>query len=200
MTAFLAGLGLGLTLIMPIGAQNVFVLNHGLQHRLPRSLWAAGAAATADTLLIVLGAAGASALVTEVPALRSTMVLVGVVFLLVLSWHSLRGDADAVDDGRSAPLRPRRTVAQGFGVSLLNPHAILDTVGVIGGAIAAQPVAARSPFAGGTIAASWLWFTVLVLAASVLHSHLTRRVRTGIQRATGLFMLGLAALLGLTLV
>ncbi|MBW3645555.1 MAG: hypothetical protein KY441_08635 [Actinobacteria bacterium] len=43
-------------------------------------------------------------------------------------------------------------------MSLLNPHAVLDTVGVIGTAIAAQEAVAQSAFAGGALTASWLWF------------------------------------------
>jgi arginine exporter protein ArgO len=46
-------------------------------------------------------------------------------------------------------------------VSLLNPNAILDTVGVIGAAIAAQEVTGRTAFAGGALTASWVWFVAL---------------------------------------
>lgn len=193
MPTFLAGVGLGLTLIVPIGAQNLFVINHGLQERLPRSLWAAMVTACCDTLLIILGALGASALLDAVPAARTALIVTGAVFLVMVGVRNMRSaaiEADVTDE-----VAPSSTIMAGVGVSLLNPHAILDTVGIIGGAIAAQPLAGRLSFAGGTITASWLWFLALVLLASVLRTRLSPRVRSHVQRGTGALMLVFAGIL-----
>ena len=51
--SFLAGLGLGFSLIVAIGAQNLFVLRQGL--RRDRVLLTAAICALSDALLIVLG-------------------------------------------------------------------------------------------------------------------------------------------------
>src|SRR3712207_5624797 len=61
-TPFLLGLILGLALIIPIGVQSLFVLNQGLLAGFPRALVGVVAVCFCDTFLIVLGAAGASAL------------------------------------------------------------------------------------------------------------------------------------------
>jgi L-lysine exporter family protein LysE/ArgO len=45
-------------------------------------------------------------------------------------------------------------VAKGVGVSLFNPHAVLDTIGIIGGVIAAQAAEEQLSFAAGTVSAS----------------------------------------------
>lgn len=82
MTAYLSGLMLGLALIVPIGPQNIVVLNQGLVVGFPRSLFAVVFAGICDTLLIVVGAVGVGALLTGIPALRSVLLAVGAVFLL----------------------------------------------------------------------------------------------------------------------
>lgn len=62
------------------------------------------------------------------------------------------------DHGEHAVAAPGAIARNTAAVSLLNPHAVLDTVGVIGTAIAAQEAVAQSAFAGGALTASWLWF------------------------------------------
>lgn len=76
----LAGLGLGLGLIVAIGAQNAFVLRQGIQreHVLPVVLICIGS----DAVLIVAGVAGAGALFTAVPWLVTAARWGGALFLL----------------------------------------------------------------------------------------------------------------------
>jgi len=66
-TTYLSGLMLGLALIVPIGPQNIVVLNQGLVVGLPKSLFAAAFAGICDTVLIVVGAVGVGALLAGVP-------------------------------------------------------------------------------------------------------------------------------------
>jgi L-lysine exporter family protein LysE/ArgO len=89
-----------------------------------------------------------------------------------------------------------RTVA----VSLLNPHAIIDTVGVIGAAVSAQPSSLRLAFGAGTATASWLWFTVLAVAAAGLRRGLTPDRRIWFDRASGVIMVTFGTLLVVELV
>jgi L-lysine exporter family protein LysE/ArgO len=189
---FLAGLLLGLALIMPIGVQNLFVLNQGLELGLPRALLAAASAALCDSLLILLGAFGAAAAFSAVPAARDVLIVAGVAFLGILGLRALttRPHEEAVPRVR----RARAIVAQAVGVSLLNPHAILDTVGVVGGAIASR-TGDRVEFAAGTVTASWLWFAGLVLAGALLDARIGVRGRLAIQRFSGALMLAFAVVL-----
>ncbi len=89
MATYLAGLLLGLAMILPIGMQNLFVLNQGLLNGFPRVLFAIVGTSFSDTLLILLGAAGASALLATLPGLRAALIVVGVAFLTVLGILSL---------------------------------------------------------------------------------------------------------------
>lgn len=189
-----AGLLLGLALIMPIGAQNVFVVGQGLAVGMPRALWAAVAAACCDTLLILLGAAGMSGLIGAVPAVRTTLLLAGAVFLTYLGVQSFRGSGGRLDGATSAPQPVSVVVRRSVSVSLLNPHAILDTVGVIGAAVVAQPAGSRVAFTVGTVSASWLWFLLLVVVATQVRRFLTPRATVWFDRVSGAIMLGFAVL------
>jgi L-lysine exporter family protein LysE/ArgO len=190
--AYLAGLALGLALIVPIGAQNVFVFGQGVALGMPRALWAVAGAGLCDTLLIVLGATGASALLDSVPGLRPAMLAAGAAFLAYLGVKSLRTrPADIADEAGS--WSPLRTVRRTAAVSLLNPHAILDTVGVLGAAIAAQAAASRTVFAAGAVTASWAWFLLLAGAATGLRGAMTKERRVWFDRASGLILLVFAA-------
>ncbi|SCL36425.1 L-lysine exporter family protein LysE/ArgO [Micromonospora nigra] len=194
-TTYLAGLALGLALIVPIGAQNVFVVGQGLAVGWPRAGWAVIAAGCCDTLLILAGAAGVSGLLTGFPALRGALLLGGAAFLTYLGVQSWRSTATTMRLEASEALRVRSVIRRTVAVSLLNPHAILDTVGVIGSAVAAQAETSRMLFAGGALSASWIWFLFLAAGAAALRRYLTPRRALWFERISGMVMLLFAAFL-----
>ncbi|MPZ26287.1 MAG: hypothetical protein GEV12_07485 [Micromonosporaceae bacterium] len=195
MTAAAAGVLLGLALIVPLGQQNVFVVTQGVAVGLPRALLAVVGAASCDTLLILLGAGGASAILHQISGLRPTLLAAGAVLLVYLGVRSLR--ATGGDGFDAEPVIGRRQVlGRTVAVSLLNPHAILDTVGVLGAAIVAQPAGSRVPFAAGVVVASWLWFLFLASAAALLRTGLTPSRRVWFDRFSGAVLLGFAGFLG----
>ncbi len=55
-------------------------------------------------------------------------------------------------------------------VSLLNPHAILDTIGVIGTSSLAYAGNERIAFTAACVLNSWVWFFLLALAGKWLGS------------------------------
>jgi L-lysine exporter family protein LysE/ArgO len=168
----------------------VFVIGQGLAVGVRRALWAASAAALCDSLLIAIGAAGVSGLLAALPAARTVLLLAGAVFLGYLGVRSWRSKGPRLDDSAAAD---RRVITRTVTVSLLNPHAILDTVAVIGAAVVAQPLPSRWLFAAGTVSASWLWFGLLAVAAARLRRHLTPRATVWFDRISGTVMLAFAA-------
>lgn len=196
MSAFFFGLLFGMATAFPVGVQSFVVLNQGLKVGYPRVFFGIVTASCCDTLLIVLGAAGVS-VILHAPGTREAVILVGVVFLLVMGVLALRTSSN--DEEVKSLMRPTAMVAQTVGVSLLNPHAVLETVGVLGAAIAAQTAENRLEFAVGVISASWVWFLMIGLGASVLQRWLTSPVRLWIQRGSGALMLALAGVLALKL-
>ena len=67
----LAGLGLGFSLIIAIGAQNLFVLRQGLRRE--HVLLVAAICAVSDGLLIVLGVSGVGLALQALPWLLSAV-------------------------------------------------------------------------------------------------------------------------------
>jgi len=175
-SAFTAGVGLCLGLIVAIGAQNAFVLRQGLrrEHLLPVVLFCFGA----DTLLVFAGVAGMAQVLANRPMLATVLAAGGAVFLFGYAALALRRawrpHAMTAADGPG--LRPplRAVMLQLAAFTLLNPHVYLDTVVLIGSVGAAQPGVAKWFFAAGTALASLGWFSTLGFGARFLAPWLAR--------------------------
>ena len=100
------GFGLGLGLIVAIGAQNAFVLRQGLRRRHVGLVVVL--CTLCDSALITLGAVGVGTLVASVPILTKLAVYGGAAFLIVYGALTLRNALKpgnltvARDDGTSA--------------------------------------------------------------------------------------------------
>lgn len=196
MTAFAFGLLFGMATAFPVGVQSFVVMNQGLRFGYPKVLVGIATASLCDSLLIVLGAAGASALLTA-PGHERLLVSIGALFFIIVGVTTLRASPE--NEEVESRARPGGMVAQTVGVSLLNPHAVFETVGLLGGAIAIQTAGDRLPFAAGAISASWVWFAMIGFGASGLRAWLTPPVRLWTQRGSGALMLVFAGLLTLRL-
>lgn len=157
---FLSGFSLGASLIIAIGSQNAFVLRQGLQCQ--HVFTVSTICFLCDSLLISLGAGGFSAVVASSPLLLKVTLWGGVLFLLA---YGLRSFAAALkpgtlepgtDTGAGAPLA--QVMLTTLSLSLLNPHAFLDTVVLLGSLAGHYAGASRLFFALGAIAASCAWF------------------------------------------
>ncbi|GHG00658.1 amino acid transporter [Deinococcus piscis] len=175
MSDVLAAFVLGLGLIMAIGPQNAFVIRQGLRRE--HALLAALACALSDTLLMTLGVLGVGRLLAARPELVTLGTLVGAAFLLwygAQAFRSARRPQQPELSGQAAA-GPRAIILGALGFSFLNPHALLDTLVLIGGASAS---ASRPElFLAGVISASWVWFFGLALAARGLAGYM-RSART----------------------
>jgi len=198
--AILHGLVLAFGLILPLGAQNTFVLTQGALHRrwfgaLPAVL----TAAICDTLLITVAISGLSLVILTIPWFKAALSWVGVLFLAYMGWATWRSEPEAeVAAGELWPLRRQVTFAAS--VSLLNPHAILDTVAVIGTSALQYSGGERLAFALTCIAVSWLWFAGLALAGYLMGVVASGvNLRRWLNRASAVIMWGVALKLLLSL-
>lgn len=163
----LAGLLVGLTLIIAIGAQNVFVLRQGLRRE---HIGAVIAICTlSDVALIAAGTAGLGAVVSGAPHLLTAVRWVGAAFLLVnaaLAAHrALAPGGDGLVAAEAPPARGLLPVAATtLALTWLNPHVYLDTVLMLG-SVAASHGDQRWTFALGAMLGSLAWFTTLGLGA-----------------------------------
>jgi L-lysine exporter family protein LysE/ArgO len=188
------GLLFGLATAFPVGVQSFVVMNQGLRFGYPRVLTGIITASLCDTLLLVAGAAGASALLADADE-RVPVFLIGIAFLAIFGVLAFRAPPEEEADEVKSVGRHLAMIAQTVGVSLFNPQAVLETVGILGGAIAAQSAENRIEFACGVVAASWVWFFMVGFGASALQRRLTAPARLWMQRGTGVMMLALAAVL-----
>lgn len=184
MLSLFAGLGLGLSLIVAIGAQNVFVLRQGIRRE--HVLAVVIICALSDALLIAAGVAGLGFVISNVPWLVVVARWAGALFLLAYGIIAARrawrgGEELRVDSEETGSLSPSsgsgptatrtapRTslapvIATVLALTWLNPHVYLDTVLMLG-SIAATHGDERWLFAAGAMAASILWFTALGFGA-----------------------------------
>jgi len=164
LSAFLHGYVLAFGLILPLGPQNAFILNQGAA----RQSWREVAplvvvASVCDSLLILLAVFGVSVVVLTIPWFKMALIVAGVCFLVYIGWVNWRSAAGTAAAEAAPRQSVRRMLAFTLAVSLLNPHAILDTIGVIGTSALAYTGNEKLVFALACTLNSWLWFAGLAL-------------------------------------
>ena len=168
LSAVLAGLGLGLSLIIAIGAQNAYVLRQGLRRE--HVLTVVAVCALSDIVLIGAGVAGTGAVLERVPWLVTVVRVAGGVFLAgyaVLAARRALRPATLDTSAAGARVGPATVVATCLALTWLNPHVYLDTVLLLG-TVAGTHGDQRWWFAAGACLASLLWFTGLGAGARAL--------------------------------
>ncbi len=164
-TAFLYGLILALGLILPLGPQNMFILNQGSKGRsFKHALPAVITAASCDTILILLASLGVSLFILQHPLIEKILLVVGILFLCYLGvsiWVSAKRNQTKFPGKTRQTLPAKKQILFCASVSILNPHAILDTIAVIGSNAMLFKGAAHVTFTAACIGVSWLWFISL---------------------------------------
>lgn len=191
LTPVIAGVGLGFSLIIAIGAQNLFVLRQGLRRE--HVFVVAAICAASDALLIALGVSGVGFVLQAVPWLVDVVRWAGAAFLVTYGLLAARrawrpseralaleepssGMAAGSAPGSGAASGPLTTVARArllpvvlacLALTWLNPHVYLDTVFLLG-TVANTHGDQRWLFAAGAMAASVIWFFGLAFGARFL--------------------------------
>jgi L-lysine exporter family protein LysE/ArgO len=163
----LQGFGLGMSLIVAIGAQNAFVLRQGLKKQ--HVFLVAALCSLCDAVLILLGVGGLGAVINALPVLTLVATWGGALFLLIYGLRSFRAafQSDKLNTYEVAgePTRTREIILAVLAFSLLNPHVYLDTVVLIGSVGAHYPSGERLLFALGAMLSSLTWFFALAYGA-----------------------------------
>ncbi|EHD0130524.1 MULTISPECIES: LysE/ArgO family amino acid transporter [Vibrio] len=199
----LQGFGLGASMIIPIGAQNAYVLNQGIKRN--HHLTTATICSVLDMIFISLGIFGGGAILSQNEILLTSVTLGGIAFLSFYGLLSLKSAFKPESESESKGeivARGRRTVILGaLAVTVLNPHLYLDTVvilGSIGGQFEGHD---RIAFALGTILASFVWFYTLSIGAAKLGPTLSKpKVKKTIDIAIAMIMFTIAYILASELI
>ncbi len=198
LAAAASGFGLGLALITPIGAQNAYVLRTAVRAPRPALITVVAMVVTIDVGLIALGAAGAGAVLDGRDWLRVLLYAGGIALLAPLAVRTLRdafSGADAYGQALEgdAEMSPRAVVGPVLALSLLNPHVYLDTVAILGSAIATNDPADRASFTAGAMVASTVWFVGLAALGAVVLRRYGAPVARVVDFVAGTVMLVVAA-------
>ncbi len=167
---FFSGFLLSVGLIMAIGAQNAYVLRQGLRRE--HVGVAVMVAALCDAMLIMIGVGGFGGIISANPDWMAAARYGGAAFLV---WYgaramrnAIRGNSMPLDTQRSGGLTRRQVLLAAVAFSILNPHAWLDTVVLIGSVGSQQAEDVRLIFGAGAVTASFVWFVTLGYGARVL--------------------------------
>lgn len=196
--AWLAGFSLCFSLIVSIGAQNLFLLRQAVrgQYVWECALFCIGA----DMLLMVLGVGGMAQLLQAHTVLAWWLGWVAVAFLAGYGLFAIRrafvgqGALD-VDAQGVAVTQQTRTAVLGTlaAITFLNPHVYLDTVLLLGTTGAREPGLGKWAFVLGAVSASVLWFVMLsALGRRLRRFFASARAWRALDALTGALMLALA--------
>ncbi|MDX7875993.1 L-lysine exporter [Aeromonas veronii] len=195
----LQGFTIGLAMIIPIGAQNAFVLSRGIHRN--HHLLTATLCSFCDLTLIAIGVFGGANVLATSPLGMALLTWGGVLFLGWFGGRSLLsawcGKGEGLADS-AQQMGAKSVLAMTLGVTLLNPHVYLDTLMLLGSLGSQVSESLRPAFAAGAMLASLVWFYSLSLGAAALAPWLARgRVQQGIDLLVGIIMLSLAVQLAI---
>ena len=176
---FAAGLGLGFSLIIAIGAQNAFVLRQGI--RLEHIAIVVAICALSDAVLILVGITGIGAVIDNFPVAIVVIRFAGAAFLIgygILAARRVFRPEALTASPEAAPRGAMSVALTALALTWLNPHVYLDTVlllGSVANATGANATGANATgeslrwiFGAGAVTASVIWFTVLGFGARAL--------------------------------
>ena len=184
LAAFVAGLALGGSLIVAIGAQNAFVIRQGVLNS--HVFWICLFCAASDAILIWGGTYGLGVILQSLPWLVPVMTFGGAAFLF---WYAIKAFTRAVNP--TAIAEEGKTTTS-LTMALLtcatftwaNPHVYLDTVVLVGSVANARPTGEQAPFAAGATLASFIWFFTIGYGAKALRKPLSQPIVWRIIDAT----------------
>ncbi len=174
---FLEGFLLQASLILALGAQNIFVLESGLKAR--KQFVVAATCSICDIILVLIGVLGTTTLFAQFPSLKIIFGIVGVGFLFYYGalklYDAYKNMSDEAMHGDVATTS-KKAILLSLGFSLLNPHVYLDTLILIGGYASKFPTMnTRLIFGLGAGTFSTIWFFGLVLFSSMFKNILDNK-------------------------
>ncbi len=195
----LQGILLGFGLILPLGVQNLFVFNQGAtQPSYLRALPAVITASVCDTILISTAVLGLSLVVLTFSWLKAVLYGFGFFFLIYMGWVIWR--SEPIESTMQRRSEPKKQILFAASVSLMNPHAILDTIGVIGINSLNYSGAEKWVFTVSIILVSWIWFFGLAFAGRQAVKFDSRgKFISLLNKASAIIIWGLAIYMGLSL-
>lgn len=176
MPSFLAGVGLGLSLIIAIGAQNAYILRQAIRRE--HVVAVVLICAISDAILITIGVAGLGAILEAAPWFIDAARWFGAAFLIgygllaaIRAWRGGDKGLEVDDEGKVTDATKTTSlttvILTTLALTWLNPHVYLDALLLLG-SVAITHGESRWIFAAGAILASAIWFSALGFGARYL--------------------------------
>lgn len=201
-SVFLEGMLLQASLIFAVGPQNLFVLESGLKRHF--HLTVSLVCFFCDMALIMLGVIGAGTFFNQFPAIKIIVGIVGVGFLVLYGINKIRHtDSSHLEfekNGKRTCYKAAILSAVTF--SVVNPHAYLDGIVLIGGYSSKySDLFSRIALGLGAASFSLIWFVALSMGAAFMIPlfHNEKRMRF-IMGSAGVILLLMSAKLGMDVV
>lgn len=196
MNAFLSGFSLGFSLILAIGAQNAFVLKHGI--RKEHVFVICFVCALSDAILIFAGVSGFGYLVEQFPSLQTFAKYGGFAFLFIYglkSFYSAWTMSHELKPEGVASASLLKTVLLTLAFTWFNPHVYLDTV-ILLGSVSTKFGFLAPLFGLGAMTSSFVFFFSLGYGARLLAPLFNKAIAWKILEVLiGIVMLSLAFML-----
>lgn len=176
----ITGVSISLSLIVAIGPQNTFVFSNAVRGRYVGTVTLISI--VCDSALASLGVLGVGPALARIPFLSGALVCIGLVWLMYCAGRSLSlaFKRSALQEANQRFQSTKELLLSAIAFSLLNPHAYLDSVFLIGSFSAGIAGPLRLPFYIGILGGISLWFILLSLTgrlcASLLKSESAWRI------------------------
>jgi len=191
------GFLLGLAYAMPIGAQNLYVINSASRGNMNNAMRTAMIFALMDISFGIACILGVGHLIQTHEMLRLVIGSVGSGFLLFIGYGLLRKSAPKADSTKTSVVGSLWKAA--FLLTWCNPHALIDGSVLLGGYQSALSAAEVTLFAGGLALASSTWFISLSTVVNRFKTSITPNRITIINRICGVAMVAFGIHLAFTM-
>lgn len=189
MTIFIQGLTMGLAYIAPIGMQNLFVINAALTCSRRRALLTAMIVLFFDMTLSLSCFYGIGTLMNRYTWLQYVILGIGSLIVCSIGLQLLRSKGQ----GQTAQAQRQglsKTISQACVVTWCNPQAIIDGTMLLGAIQVTLSASDHTPFMGGVLAASFLWFVGLTFFISLYSHRFNAKLLRGLNILCGLVITG----------
>ncbi len=199
---FLEGMLLQASLIFALGPQNLFVLESGLKRHY--HLTVSFVCFLCDLTLIMFGVGGAATFFNQYPQIKIFVGILGVGFLILYGVGKLKHDDQQhlqfENNGKRSCYRA--AIISSIIFSVVNPHAYLDGIVLIGGYSSKYPeLYLRLALGLGAASFSLIWFLLLSIGASFMVPFFRNEGRMRIiMSSAGLILIVMSAKLGMDVI
>ncbi|MBZ7991704.1 MULTISPECIES: LysE/ArgO family amino acid transporter [unclassified Campylobacter] len=191
---FIKGFILILSLIVAIGAQNMFVIKQAILKN--HIILICSICFICDAILLACGVFGVGKVLLKNETMSLIVTILGMLFLITYAMISLKSafmntNCDFQNDNEK--LSVKKAITLTLAITLLNPHVYLDTIFLVGANAINIQQNERILFFLGGVCASFLWFFSLGLGVSKISKILlNKKIYFFIEILTSLIMIYIA--------